>query len=52
LKRARLFNYGVRGVTLAQTCQRLTYNSDGPYPATSTPKSLDHKFITEDVPTA
>jgi opine dehydrogenase len=29
----------------------LTYNSDGPYQATGTPKSLDHKFITEDVPT-
>jgi opine dehydrogenase len=25
--------------------------SDGPYQATGTPKSLDHKFITEDVPT-
>ena len=37
--------------TLFETCQRLTYNSDGPYQATGTPKSLDHKFITEDVPT-
>jgi opine dehydrogenase len=37
--------------TLADPCQRLTYNSDGPYQATGTPKSLDHKFITEDVPT-
>jgi opine dehydrogenase len=43
--------YGVRGATLVETCQRLTYNSDGPYQATSTPKSLDHKFIMEDVPT-
>src|ERR1700746_1643449 len=43
--------YGVREATLVQTCQRLTYNSDGPYQATGTPKSLDHKFITEDVPT-
>jgi opine dehydrogenase len=43
--------YGVRGVTLVETCQQLTYNSDGPYQATGTPKSLDHKFITEDVPT-
>jgi opine dehydrogenase len=43
--------YGVREATLAETCQRLTYNSDGPYQATGTPKSLDHKFITEDVPT-
>jgi hypothetical protein len=43
--------YGVREATLVETCQRLTYNSDGPYQATGTPKSLDHKFITEDVPT-
>ena len=43
--------YGVRETTLVDTCQRLTYNSDGPYQATGTPKSLDHQFITEDVPT-
>jgi opine dehydrogenase len=43
--------YGVREGTLVETCQRLTCNSDGPYQATGTPKSLDHKFITEDVPT-
>jgi opine dehydrogenase len=43
--------YDVRETTLAETCRRLTYNSDGPYQATGTPKSLDHKFITEDVPT-
>jgi hypothetical protein len=43
--------YGVRGATLVETCQQLTDNSDGPYQATGTPKSLDHKFITEDVPT-
>jgi opine dehydrogenase len=43
--------YGVRGATLVETCQQLTYNGDGPYQATGTPKSLDHKFITEDVPT-
>jgi hypothetical protein len=41
----------VREATLVETCQRLTFNSDGPYQATGTPKSLDHKFITEDVPT-
>ena len=28
----------------------LTTNSDGPYQATGTPKSFDHKYITEDVP--
>ena len=43
--------YGVREATLVETCQRLTYDRDGPYQATGTPKSLDHKFITEDVPT-
>ena len=43
--------YGVREASLVETCQRLSYNSDGPYQATGTPKSLDHKFITEDVPT-
>ena len=43
--------YGVREANLVEACQRLTYNSDGPYQATGTPKSLDHKFITEDVPT-
>ena len=50
---ARRFDrvYGVREATLVETCQRLTYNSDGPYQATGTPKSLDHKFIAEDVPT-
>ena len=43
--------YGVREANLVETCRRLTYNSDGPYQATGTPSSLDHKFITEDVPT-
>ena len=43
--------YGVRETTLVETCRRLTYNGDGSYQATGTPKSLDHKFITEDVPT-
>jgi opine dehydrogenase len=43
--------YGVREPTLVETCRRLSYSSDGPYQATGTPKSLDHKFITEDVPT-
>jgi opine dehydrogenase len=43
--------YGVREASLVETCRRLTFNSDGPYQATGTPNSLDHKFITEDVPT-
>jgi hypothetical protein len=41
----------VREATLVETCQRLTDNSDGRYQATGTPKSLNQKFITEDVPT-
>jgi opine dehydrogenase len=42
--------YGVRGATLSETCQLLTSNSNGPYQATGTPKSWDHKYIAEDVP--
>jgi opine dehydrogenase len=42
--------YGVRGTTLVETCQLLTTNSDGPYQATGTPGTFDHKYITEDVP--
>jgi len=42
--------YGVRGATLVETCRLLTTNSDGPYQATGTPKSFDHKYISEDVP--
>jgi len=42
--------YGVRGANLSETCQKLTANSDGPYQATGTPKSWDHKYIAEDVP--
>jgi opine dehydrogenase len=42
--------YGVRGATLSETCRRLTTNSDGPYQATGTPRSWDHKYIAEDVP--
>lgn len=42
--------YGVRGTTLSETCKLLTTNSDGPYQATGTPKSFEHKYVTEDVP--
>jgi opine dehydrogenase len=42
--------YGVRGATLSETYQLLTTNSDGPYQATGTPRSWDHKYIAEDVP--
>lgn len=43
--------YGVRGKDLVESCQLLTTNKDGPYQATGTPKSLEHKFVSEDVPT-
>ncbi len=43
--------YGVRGADLVETCQLLTTNTDGPYQATGTPKTLEHKFVVEDVPT-
>jgi opine dehydrogenase len=42
--------YGVREKTLPETCRKLTFNSDGPYQATGTPKSFDHKYVSEDVP--
>jgi opine dehydrogenase len=43
--------YGVRGASLDETCRLLTSNSDGPYQATGTPASWQHKYIAEDVPT-
>lgn len=42
--------YGVRGADLGETCRLLTTNRDGPYQATGTPRSWDHKYIAEDVP--
>jgi opine dehydrogenase len=42
--------YGVRGADVVETCQLLTTNGDGPYQATGTPRSFEHKYITEDVP--
>jgi opine dehydrogenase len=42
--------YGVRGASLSETCQLLTTNPDGPYQATGTPSSWQHKYIAEDVP--
>jgi opine dehydrogenase len=42
--------YGVREKTLSESCQKLTFNSDGPYQATGTPTSFTHKYIAEDVP--
>jgi opine dehydrogenase len=43
--------YGVREKSLDATCRRLTYDREGPYQATPTPTSLDHKYVSEDVPT-
>src|SRR5207302_10365417 len=43
--------YGVRGVSLSETCQLLTTNPDGPYQATGPPDSWSHKYMAEDVPT-
>lgn len=42
--------YGVREPSLVATMQRLTYDEGGPYQWTPTPKSLDYKYLTEDVP--
>jgi opine dehydrogenase len=42
--------YGMREASLVDSCRRLTYDADGPYQATGAPASLDHKYITEDVP--
>jgi opine dehydrogenase len=42
--------YGVREKTLPETCRKLTFNFDGPYQATGTPKSFEHKYVSEDVP--
>src|SRR5262249_19827087 len=42
--------YGVHEKTLPESCQKLTFNSDGPYQATGTPKSFEHKYVSEDVP--
>jgi opine dehydrogenase len=43
--------YGVREKSLDATCRRLTWDHNGPYQATPTPASLDHKYVSEDVPT-
>jgi opine dehydrogenase len=45
-----LETYRLGGDTLAETFQRLTYAASGPYQWTPTPASMDHKYVTEDVP--
>jgi opine dehydrogenase len=41
--------YNVREPTLPEAMQKLTYNADGPYGGTPTPKSFENNFIAEDV---
>ena len=43
--------YRVRGSSLVETCQKLTFNTDGPYQPTPSPRSFDHNYVSEDVPT-
>jgi opine dehydrogenase len=43
--------YGVREPNLVETMQRLTYNPDGAYMDNKAVSTLNHKYITEDVPT-
>ena len=41
--------YKVREPTLPEAMQKLTYNADGPYGGTPTPKSFESNFVAEDV---
>ena len=43
--------YGVREPTLVETIRRLSYDDDGAYVANRAAGTLDHKYVTEDVPT-
>ena len=42
--------YQVREPTLVEAMQKLTFNADGPYGGTPTPKSFASNFVAEDVP--
>jgi opine dehydrogenase len=42
--------YGFREPSLRETFHRLTHDPRGPYQWTPTPKSMDHKYVIEDVP--
>lgn len=42
--------YKVREPTWVEAMQKLTFNADGPYGGTPTPKSFDSNFVAEDVP--
>ena len=45
-----LKTYALGGDSLRETFHRLTHQPTGPYQWTPTPRSLDHKYVTEDVP--
>ena len=45
-----LRTYDLGGDSLRETFHRLTHQPTGPYQWTPTPRSLDHKYVTEDVP--
>jgi opine dehydrogenase len=45
-----LRTYDLGGESLRETFHRLTHQPTGPYQWTPTPRSLDHKYVTEDVP--
>jgi opine dehydrogenase len=42
--------YEVREATLVEAFQKLTFNADGPYGGTPSPKSFDNNYVAEDVP--
>ena len=42
--------YGFREASLSETFHRLTHDPRGPYQWTPTPKSMEHKYVVEDVP--
>ena len=42
--------YKVREPTWVEAMQKLTFNADGPYGGTPTPKSFEANFVAEDVP--
>lgn len=42
--------YNVREKTWVDAMQKLTFNADGPYGGTPTPKSFANNFVAEDVP--
>jgi opine dehydrogenase len=45
-----LRTYDLGGDSLPEAFHRLTHQPTGPYQWTPTPRSLDHKYVTEDVP--